>query len=40
MWENIQMMMDTVRQAGYPVDIEWVEEEIRRCQELRGEERS
>ena len=31
-FENIQMMMDTVTEAGYPVDIEWVEAEIARCQ--------
>ncbi len=29
--ENIQMMMDTVREAGYPIDPEWVEREIAAC---------
>lgn len=35
-FENIQMMMDTVREAGYPVDIEWVEAELERCSKELG----
>lgn len=34
--ENIDMMMDTVREAGYPIDIEWVEAEISRCKQALG----
>lgn len=34
--ENIDMMMDTVREAGYPIDIEWVEAEIARCKQVLG----
>lgn len=35
--ENIKMFMDTVHDIGYPVNIDWIEAELARCEQLRAE---